>query len=316
MPRPLTIASLAILALRVIWGAAYLWMKTALDTSEVHLGADAAIVAIALYLCVRFGLGAAAVLVLPAARHGLRSRVVWRAGAWLGGLLLLAFVLQLYGLRGVDPAVSAFLTSLYVVFTALVMRLTRGSGLDMPLAAGVVLATAGAAWIGGPPALTFDGPEWLTVSGALVFAVHILATDVLTRDVCAQAVTAASLLVVAAGAAVVLGCAWVVGGVPRGVGDLLVDTDYVVAVLLSAVLATAVALVLMNRFQRELPPVRAAILYALEPVWAALFAVSLGRAAVTQWLWIGGGALILGNLVAEIAPRRASQPYQGGAEDC
>ena len=83
--------------------------------------------------------------------------------------------------------------------------------------------------------------------------------------------------------------------------------------LLSAVLATSVAIALMNRWQKELPPVRAAILYALEPVWAALFAVALGRADATKWLWIGGVCLIVGNLVA--TPARGRERSRGRFDD-
>lgn len=311
MSRPTSRATFAILAFSLIWGAAYLWMKTALDASALHLGGDSAGFAIALYLFVRFAGGAAALLVLPRTRESLRAPGVWRAGAWLGGLLLLAFVLQLYGLLGVDPAVSAFLTSLYVLFTAVIIRFRRGARVDVALLAGVVLATVGAAWIGGPPALAFDGPEWMTVAGAFVFAVHIVATDVLTRDVPATGVTAASLVVVAGGALLLTGVMAAVAGLPPGLGALIADSRYAVAVILSAVLASALAIALMNRYQKDLPPVRAAILYALEPVWAAVFAVSLGFAPATRWLFIGGGALILGNLVAEIAPRGRSGPYEG-----
>ena len=56
----------------------------------------------------------------------------------------------------------------------------------------------------------------------------------------------------------------------------------------------------MNVFQRELDPVRAAILYAIEPVWAALIAIALGLGEADRWLWIGGLALLGGNLIAEL----------------
>jgi drug/metabolite transporter (DMT)-like permease len=60
----------------------------------------------------------------------------------------------------------------------------------------------------------------------------------------------------------------------------------------------------MNTFQRELDPVRAAILYAIEPVWATLVAIGLGQATLGPWLIAGGAALVGGNLVAELASLR------------
>ena len=45
---------------------------------------------------------------------------------------------------------------------------------------------------------------------------------------------------------------------------------------------------------------RAAILFALEPVWATLISVIYGMTEITLWLFIGGGALLLGNLISEV----------------
>ena len=56
----------------------------------------------------------------------------------------------------------------------------------------------------------------------------------------------------------------------------------------------------MNLFQRDLDPVRAAIVYALEPVWTTLIAWGFGMGAPSGWLLAGGGALLAGNLVAEL----------------
>ena len=60
------------------------------------------------------------------------------------------------------------------------------------------------------------------------------------------------------------------------------------------------ALTLINVFQREMDPVRAAILYALEPIWTTVIAAILGLGLPGFWLWIGGGALLTGNVIAEL----------------
>ena len=311
MSRSTSRATLAILAFGVIWGAAYLWMKAATEAMDRHLGDRSVVFGVAFYLVLRFGIGAMALLLIPSARRGLGAGPVWFGGFWLGGLLTLAFMLQLVGLRGIDPAISAFLTSLYVVFTALLIRAHGRASGDPRLLVGVVLVSIGAAWIGGPPHLSFDLPEWLTIGGAFVFAVHIVATDVITRRVPALPLTVSSLAWVTFLAAVVAIAS--MDGETDAVLGLLADGEFISVTLLSAVLATSVAIALMNRWQKELPPVRAAILYALEPVWAALFAVVLGRADATKWLWIGGVCLIVGNLVA--TPARGRERSRGRFDD-
>jgi drug/metabolite transporter (DMT)-like permease len=63
----------------------------------------------------------------------------------------------------------------------------------------------------------------------------------------------------------------------------------------------------MNLFQRDLDPVRAAILYAFEPIFALFFGLAAGLEVLTPWLWIGGGMILLGNLVAEMGGVRAAR---------
>jgi drug/metabolite transporter (DMT)-like permease len=83
---------------------------------------------------------------------------------------------------------------------------------------------------------------------------------------------------------------------------LLGDPGFYIPALLTSVLGTGVALTLLNQFQKQLDPVRAAILYALEPVWASVIALGLGMGTLDSWLVLGGGALLAGNLIAELGP--------------
>lgn len=283
-------------------------MKQAVTAASQALGPGSETSAAALFLTLRFGAAALIVLVISVkSRAALRpgSRAEWRAGLWLGFLLILGFGLQMRGLEDVSPAVSAFLTSLYVLFTALLAAARSRRGLRMSLAIGAVLATVGAALVRGRPELHFTTGEWLTVASAVVFAVHILATDRLTRVVAPMPVTVTMFVVVALGNLSVLGVCAASGGVDwERVGALLQTREYVVPLVLTTTLATVVALSLMNLYQREIDPVRAAILYAFEPIFAMFFGLWAGLDTLTSWLWVGGSMILLGNLVAEIAGAR------------
>ena len=50
----------------------------------------------------------------------------------------------------------------------------------------------------------------------------------------------------------------------------------------------------------SLHPVQAAIIYALEPVWATIFALGLEMTDWTGWIAVGGSALLVGNLMVEL----------------
>lgn len=296
-------AVIALVGVTVAWGWTFVWMKQALGAVQQVLGERGGLAGIATFLVLRFGLAAVLMLGLPQVRHGLRAGT-WVGGLWIGMALLAGFQLQMLGLGGVSPAVSAFLTSLYVLFTATFSSLRARKAPHRALLLGALLATFGAGFIGGPPQLTFDRPEWLTVGCALVFAVHILITDAWTKREAAMPITFTSFVVVAIGSVVTLA---VLGTLDLGVSwgriaELLRRADFLAPLLLSSLLATVVALSLMNAFQRQLDPVRAAILYAIEPVWTALIGIALGVEKPSGWLLLGGVALLAGNLIAELGP--------------
>lgn len=295
-------AVIALLAVTLIWGGTFVWMKEGVQAVEAKLGANHLVLGVALFMLLRFGIAAVCMFAfVPAARRGL-DRATWKGGAWIGGLLFAGFALQMFGLGEVSPGVSAFLTSLYVLFTALLTAALTRRGLRPALVVGVLLATLGAGLIRGRPEFAFNRGELLTVGCALVFAVHILVTDRITKRVAPLPVTLTSFVVVALASLAL--CAIPLAGTDapslEQVLELCQTRQFLQPVLLSALLATVLALSLMNVYQREIEPVRAAIIYAFEPIWAVSIGIWAGMDALTPYLWIGGGMLLAGNLIAEI----------------
>ena len=82
--------------------------------------------------------------------------------------------------------------------------------------------------------------------------------------------------------------------------DLLKDNRFLTPLVLSSFFGSFIALTLVNYYQQYLDPVRASVLYALEPVWATILAIGYGMESFTFWLVLGGFALIIGNIIAEI----------------
>ncbi len=302
------------LLVTVIWGWAFVWMKQALGVGDEWLRACAPECAtggsfesrglmctIGVFMVLRFGAAALALALLSArARAGLDA-AAWRGGLLLGGLLVLGFFLQMFGLNFVSSSVSAFLTSLYVLFTAAILAVMARRAPPPQLMIGALLATLGAAYIGGPPQVSFGFGEWLTIAGAFVFALHIVFTDRVTRRVEPMAVTLTSFIVVTIGSLAVASAGFMSSHAPAlaDVGALLGDRRFLIALSCAALFATLIAICAMNIYQRELDPVRAAIIYAIEPVWAAAIAIGIGMEQPSRWLYLGGGALLFGNLVAE-----------------
>ena len=120
----------------------------ALDAEKTTYGINGVV---AVLVFARFAIAAVMMMVFKKARQSLSDSKVWQDGIILGVLMYAAYLSQMIGLDDIDPSVSAFLTSLYVVFTAII---SSAYNLRLPtkiMVIGVSLATFGAGFIQGPP---------------------------------------------------------------------------------------------------------------------------------------------------------------------
>lgn len=80
--------------------------------------------------------------------------------------------------------------------------------------------------------------------------------------------------------------------------------NLIASVLIVAVLATALSFYLQARFQKDTGSTRAGIIYALEPVFAVLFAYLILDERLTLQDWIGGGLMLVAILIAELGKNK------------
>ena len=109
----------ALLAVTLVWGATFIWMKQALDNLEAEKLEFGKNGVVATLVAARFAIASVVMLTFfPRARIALADKKMWKDGLLLGILMFLDYFSQMVGLDDIDPSVSAFLTSLYVIFTA------------------------------------------------------------------------------------------------------------------------------------------------------------------------------------------------------
>lgn len=293
------IAILALLAVTLVWGATFIWMKQALDELDTEKAALGTNGVVATLVFARFAIAAIMMLLFfKKARTSLGDKQIWQDGFILGVLMFIAYLSQMIGLDDIDPSVSAFLTSLYVVFTALISSIYN---LRLPtkiMILGVGLATFGAGFIQGPPHLTWGVAEFITVFCALLFALHILFTQHITTRRDPIAVSTTSFIVVTLCSAITV---FLLGdGTNMEQWNLIFSDGVLVPVLLLGVGGSFFCLLFLNMYQRYLHPIQAAIIYALEPVWATVYGLHLEMVEWSIWILIGGGALFIGNIIVEL----------------
>lgn len=281
LPGPQTLAVLGLLAVTAVWGSTFVMIAdivTRIDVADL--------------LAARFTI--AALLLLPFAVRALRrmSRRTVSYGVLLGLAYGTAQFLQTYGLAHTSPALSGFLTSMYVVLTPLLAFVMFRVPLSARIAIALVLAITGVAVLtlrsGG---LAIGVGEVLTLAGAAVYALHIVCLSRWSSRGDVFGLTAVQLLV--------LGAVSVLAALPGGIA--LPENGRDVSVVLYLAIAAGVIAVLMQTWgQSHLPAARAAIVMCMEPVWAAGFAVALTAQALTGRLVLGGTSILAGMLVAEV----------------
>jgi drug/metabolite transporter (DMT)-like permease len=276
-------------AVTVVWGATFVQVKHALVGFPLLA-----------FLAWRFAIAAAALAPLGARRlRGLRLRGV-AASSLAGVLIALGFALQTAGLQHTSVSATGFITGAYVVLTPLLAfglfraRIARTSWL------GALLTMAGLALLAGAQA----GPplgDLLVLAGATVYALQTVLLDRLNGRFDTRAFTFVEMCAAFAG----LLCIALLSGqltAPSG-------TRVWAALLVTGIGCSALAFLAQTWAQQRLDATQTALALSLEPVWTALFGVTLagdqlsGSAILGCLVMLAGTAAAEPNLIA--AARRA-----------
>ena len=308
-------AALALLFATVLWGCGFTWAKAAGEA--VHRAAglpDGQAFGPVFALACRFTLGGLAILLIRRARHGW----TWRGAAKIAGtglILALGLVLQHLGLDRTPEAVSAFLTSLTILFVPLTLTLVLRRPPAPIMWLGVVLATAGVWLMTGFSPRGFAAGESLGIACAVAFTFHLLAVNAVARTQDAWRLTAGQFLVV--GLVCFATCAVVPGRTALWSGDAL--RDFVTQraiwqnVALLALFPTVGAFSIQSHVQPKLDPTRAALIYLLEPVVAAAFAWAVAGRALSWTILAGAGLILAANILVELLAARGRAAQAGAA---
>jgi drug/metabolite transporter (DMT)-like permease len=270
------LAFLALLAMTAAWGSTFFLIKDVVTRIPV---AD--------LLAIRFAIASVALALVAAPRLDL-SRTVVLSGTVLGLLYGLAQILQTAGLAHTSASVSGFVTGLYVVATPLLTALILRRRIPRPTWLAAVLATAGLGVLA-LRGFALGYGELLTLLAAVVYAGHIVALGRFSSPQTALSLSVVQLIMIT----LVCGVAawWPAAGSAGGIQLPASAADWLI-VLYLALLASAMTMVLQTWAQAHIEPSRAAVIMAMEPVWAAAFAVALGGETITARMVIGGVAIV------------------------
>jgi drug/metabolite transporter (DMT)-like permease len=283
-------ADLVLVGITVIWGGTFVMVKRSLDA-----------VGPATFIAWRF-IAASAVMIALFHRRLLKlKREALLPGALLGLWLGLGYALQTTGLQTTSSGKTGFITGLGVVFVPILSAALFRRAPGRAAVGGVVIATAGLALLTLNDDLTILPGDLWVLGGALCFALHVLTVAQVTdrHDSIQLAVVQ-----MAAAAGLVTGAAF------------LFETPTLIlpgyawgAILFTGVVATALVFSVQIVVQRYTTATHVALIFILEPPFAALFGWWLAGESLGPRELIGCALILAGVALSEVGgPGQESEP--------
>jgi drug/metabolite transporter (DMT)-like permease len=276
------LAHLGLFYSAAIWGSTFFVVKSLLD--------DVDPVVLVGY---RFLMAGLLLLLFLLAKRKSVLKGLGRA-VWLGFLLWMLYIPQTIGLKYTTAANSGFITGLFVAFVPLFLRtiFRRKPSLMEVIASGISLVGL---WVLTGGLVDINIGDMLTLIAAMTYALHVLYSDRYMKagidpvTICCQ-----QFLVV---------------GILSIITALIFDLPFTVAssgaiwmILFLTLFPTLSAFVIQMTAQKIVSPLRVSLIFAFEPVFAGLFAWTLGGEQVVMHRALGG-LLIFAALVVSGLPK-------------
>jgi drug/metabolite transporter (DMT)-like permease len=277
----LVLAPWALLAVAAMWGISFVWMKDILDQQDVYS-----------FLVSRFTVAALVMMVVNPRFLKKLNRKIATKGALIGTALGLGYIFQTLGLERTTPAITGFITGLYVVLTPLIGALILKEKLTIQAWFYIALATVGLGVLS-ISGFSIGTGELFVLISAFLFAAHILLLSRWSKDFDAYTLTFVQLLT----------CA-IVSGVPASINGFVAPPDIQVwaVVIFTAVFATFFAFVIQTWAQARISATKVAVILTMEVVFAALFSVALGAEPLTLRILLGG-SMVLVAMIMIVQPK-------------
>jgi drug/metabolite transporter (DMT)-like permease len=276
-----TVASFGLVGVTAVWGYTFLAVQDAVASMPVM---D--------FLAWRFLVASIVMIALRPTCLRNVTRLELLRGFGLGTVLGLGYIAQTYGLRYTSAAISGFITGMFVVLTPVVSWILLRRKTNRNTWMVVALATVGLALLS-LKGWSVGVGELLTLGCAVFFAIHIVFLGEWSSHYKPYPFSLLQIGTVA-----------VISLIAATPGGITVPPDPRVwgVVVVTGVLATAVAFFVQTWAQSLVSATRAAVVMTMEPVFAGLFAVVIGGNQLTLRTLGGAACILAAMLIINLRP--------------
>lgn len=213
------------------------------------------------------------------------SRVLLR-GVALGLFFFAGFSLQTFGLVFTSSSRSAFITEMLVIFIPLIYFVVHRRTPSVFTGSGIVVVLLGLFLLTSPGGeLALNRGDWLTLGCAVAFSAYIIGVGAWSSPETRAVLSTVQCLTVAA---------FSLPGLDLQKTQFATGPEFWLALAYLAIPGTVIVVLLQMRFQPLTTPSRAGVIFALEPVFAMLYAILLGLEEASHRAVIGAAIVTLG----------------------
>ena len=267
-------AQIGLLFVTIIWGITFVIVKAALNDAPPFS-----------FAALRFGLATLITLLIVNKNIITITKNEIIGGILCGFFLFLGYAFQNFGLMNTTATKSAFITSVSVLIVPFILVAMDIQKVKLQIWLAVVLATFGLYLLILPGGGINIG-DVITFGCAVSFALHIIAQDNYLKKeirllpfICIQLAFVTLISFIHAQVFEPEAIIW--------------STRLTYAIIITGIFATLIALLIMVWAQKILNPSETALIFAMEPVAAALFAMVFAGEILGLLGWIGGGFVCL-----------------------
>ena len=277
------LAQLGMVLTTMIWGVTFVMVKEALNDAKPFM-----------FATLRFGLSfILAIIYVNKGIFKIDKKSIW-AGLICGFCLYVGYSFQNFGLMQTTPSKSAFITSVSVIMVPILLVLFRIKTIKNSIWIATFLAVLGLYILLDPAGKGLNLGDMLTFGCALSFAAHVIYQDrYLSRDVNIGILLLIQLFFITLFSGISV--------ISYEGFEIVLSQRLMVAIIVTGILATFLALLIMVWAQTILGPNQTAILLSLEPVFAALFSTFFAGEILGIYGWIGGMIVVFGVISSEIS---------------
>jgi drug/metabolite transporter (DMT)-like permease len=281
------LAQIGLVFTTLAWGATFVMVKEGLNHAQPFIfGAYRFLIAT---ICTA--------LLVRSKIFELNKHEFW--GAIICGFFLFTgYAFQNFGLWenelyiSTTPSKSAFITSISIIMVPIMLVMAGLQKVSSRIWIAIILATIGLYILLDPSGSGISLGDWFTFGCATCFAIHIIIQDRyakagihVTRFLFIQ-VTVVTLLSFL--------CSYYFDTEPPTWTPELIN-----ALLMTGIIATTIAILIMVWAQQILSPSQTALIFSLEPVFAAFFSWILIGEILGFWGWFGGFLVVVAVIWSE-----------------